>query len=70
MSNYKTRATPMKGLEAIIKEKGYNLHSFSVQAGLRYLNVYRWVHGIYEPSLKDVKRMANFLGVSIDDLVA
>ena len=69
MSKFERRYKPMNGLLRTIKEKGYNLHSFSEAIGIPYMNVYRWVNGIYEPYLRDIKRIADFLGCKVDDLL-
>ena len=69
MSVWKVRHKPMSGLMAKLNEQGYNLHSFSVQVGIPYMNVFRWAKGVAEPSLDDAKRMADFLGCTINDLL-
>lgn len=70
MSVWKVKFKPMNGLMRIAREQGYNLHSVSENVGLPYMSVYRWANGICAPSnLQDMKRIADFLHCTIDDLI-
>lgn len=69
MSVWKVRYAPLKGLMEKLQKRGKNLHSFSNEIGIPYMNVYRWANGICQPNLADCKRMAIALDCTIDELL-
>ena len=57
----------LERIKALCKERGLDLRSLEDGAGITRNTMCRW--GENTPSVDKVKRVADFLGVSVDDLL-
>lgn len=56
-------------LKAICKSKGISLIKISNDLNISYRSIQRYVSGEREPDYKTLKDIANYLNVTIDDLL-
>lgn len=57
----------LENIKAICKQKGLSILQLEQNAGLAANTVYRWKENM--PSVDKVKRVADVLGVTVDDLL-
>lgn len=57
----------LENIKAICKQRGLSIQQLEQNAGLAANTIYRWKENI--PSVDKVKRVADVLGVTVDDLL-
>lgn len=55
-------------LKSILKEKGMSVTHLSKQSGVAVQTLHNWLTGLEPRNLSHVKRVADYLGISIDEL--
>ena len=65
----RTQGGVKMGLKKLIKEKGYTQQSFGEALGVGQTAVSNWCNGINLASIANVKKMADVLGVTVDDVM-
>ena len=55
--------------EMALEERGMTPHELAKAIGVNHQNIYRWESGKTQPSLEMCIRLADFFGVSLDELV-
>ena len=59
----------MKNLKSIRKQKGFTQVSLSVFSGVNRVSIAKYETGKAEPNLETARKLADALGVTIDELV-
>ena len=54
-------------IKLLAKKKGYTIPKIAEQVGLNSNSIYKW--DAHPPSIKYLKRVADLLGVTVDDLL-
>ena len=59
----------MKGLAEKRKERGYSLREMAEKLGLAYQTYCNYEYGNREPNFGTLKKMAEFFGCTVDELL-
>lgn len=51
------------------EERGLNVHALAQLLGINHQNIYRWESGKYLPSIEMCIKLADYYGISLDELV-
>lgn len=51
------------------EERGLNPHELALALGINHQNIYRWESGKFLPGIEMCVRLADFYGITLDELI-
>jgi transcriptional regulator with XRE-family HTH domain len=64
-----SKALDPEALRSARRRRGWSRHDLSVASGFSYPMLAKWECGYSDPSLRNVARLADSLGITVDDLL-